>query len=75
MQLHRALMLVKKEVDDRLEGQEDYLHNEELFDRYLVRLVSEKFVVDEKLNLDTGTRRNISTLIGKEYFQLYQARI
>lgn len=75
MQLHRALMLVKKEVDDRLEGQEDYLHNEELFDRYLVRLVSEKFVVDEKLNLDTGTRRNISTLIGKEYFQLYQPRI
>ncbi|WP_373397230.1 hypothetical protein V8V91_22035 [Algoriphagus halophilus] len=75
MQLHRALMLVKKEVDDRLEGQEDYLHNEELFDRYLVRLVSEKFVVDEKLNLDTGTRRNISTLIAKEYFQLYQARI
>lgn len=75
MQLHRALMLVKNEVDDRLEGQEDYLSNEELFDRYLVRLVSEKFVVDEKLDLDTGTRKNISTLIGKEYFQLYQPRI
>jgi type I restriction enzyme R subunit len=75
MQLHRALMQVKNEVDARLEGQEDYLSNEALFDRYLVRLVSQKFVVDEKLELDTGTRQNISTLIGKEYFQLYHHRI
>ncbi|MEB2774982.1 DEAD/DEAH box helicase family protein [Algoriphagus sp. D3-2-R+10] len=75
LQLHRALMLVKRDVDGRLEGQEDYLSNEALFNRYLVRLVSQKFVVDEKLELDTGTRQNISTLIGKEYFQLYQPRI
>ena len=61
MQLHRALMQVKHEVDDRLEGQEDYLKNEALFDRYLIRLVAQKFVMDEKLNLDTGTRQNIST--------------
>src|SRR5690554_1622716 len=75
MQLHRALMQVKHEVDDRLEGQEDYLKNEALFDRYLVRLVAQKFVVDEKFDLDTGTRQNISTLIGKEYFQPYHNRI
>ncbi|MDV3550181.1 restriction endonuclease subunit R [Elizabethkingia anophelis] len=75
IQLHRALMLVKKEVDNRLEGQEDYLNNEALFNRYLVKLVAQKFVIDEKLDLDADTRQNISTLIGKEYFQLYNNRI
>ncbi|AQX89110.1 type I restriction endonuclease subunit R [Elizabethkingia anophelis] len=75
IQLHRALMQVKNEVDNRLEGQEDYLNNEALFDRYLVKLVAQKFVIDEKLDLDADTRQNISTLIGKEYFQLYNNRI
>lgn len=75
IQLHRALMLVKNEVDNRLEGQEDYLNNEALFNRYLVKLVAQKFVIDEKLDLDADTRQNISTLIGKEYFQLYNNRI
>ncbi len=75
IQLHRALMLVKNEVDNRLEGQEDYLNNEALFDRYLVKLVAQKFVIDEKLDLDAETRQNISTLIGKEYFKLYNNRI
>ncbi|MDQ7961423.1 type I restriction endonuclease [Flavobacterium lindanitolerans] len=75
IQLHRALMLVKNEVDNRLEGQEDYLNNEALFNRYLVKLVAQKFVIDEKLDLDAETRQNISTLIGKEYFQLYNNRI
>ncbi len=75
MQLHRALMRVKNEVDNKLEGQEDFLSNEALFDRYLIRLVAEKFVMDEKFDLDADTRQNISTLIGKEYFQLYHNRI
>lgn len=71
MQLHRALMLVKNEVDNKLESQEDFLSNEALFDRYLIKLVAQQFVVNEKIDLDTDTRQNISTLIGKEYFQLY----
>jgi type I restriction enzyme R subunit len=75
LQLHRALMQVKNDVDNKLEGQEDYLSNEALFDRYLTRLVAQKFVLDENLDLDTDTRQNISTLIGKEYFQLYDNRI
>ncbi|WP_298733425.1 type I restriction endonuclease [uncultured Chitinophaga sp.] len=74
MQLHRALIQVKNEVDNKLESQEDFLSNEALFDRYLIKLVSQQFVVNEKLNLDTDTRQNISTLIGKEYFQLYHNR-
>lgn len=75
MQLHRALMRVKNEVDNKLEGQEVFLSNEALFDRYLIRLVAEKFVVEEEFDLDADTRQNISTLIGKEYFQLYHNRI
>lgn len=74
MQLHRALMQVKNEVDNKLEGQEDYLNNEALFDRYLVKLVAQQFVVNENLDLDADTRQNISMLIGKEYYQLYHNR-
>jgi type I restriction enzyme R subunit len=75
IQLHRALMQIKNEVDTRLEGQEDYLNNEELFERYLVRLVAQSFVIEEKLDLDAGARQNIGNLIGKEYLQLYNNRI
>jgi len=71
MQLHRALMQVKSEVDDKLESQEDFLSNEALFDRYLMKLVAQQFVVKEQLDLDAGTRQKISMLIGKEYLQLY----
>ncbi|GGM82793.1 type I restriction-modification system endonuclease [Dyadobacter beijingensis] len=71
MQLHRALTVVKTEVDTKLEGQEDFLANEALFDRYVLRLVAEQFVQQEKLDLDTPTRKNITTLISKEYFNLY----
>ncbi len=74
MQLHRALMQVKHEVDEKLEGQENILDNEAWFERYLIRLVAEQFVVKEKLDIDAPTRQNISNLIGKEYFQLYANR-
>lgn len=74
MQLHRALMQVKLEVDEKLEGQEDILENEAWFERYLIKLVAQQFVVNEKIELDTATRQSISNLIGKEYFQLYGNR-
>ncbi|MBN8683121.1 MAG: type I restriction endonuclease subunit R [Chitinophagales bacterium] len=71
MQLHRALMQVKNDVDSKLEGQEDFMKNEALFDRFLIKLVTQQFVMQEKIELDTQTRQNISTLIAKEYFQQY----
>lgn len=74
IQLHRALMHVKEEVDEKLEGQEDILANQAWFDRYLVKLVAQQFVVKEKIELDAGMRQNISNLIGKEYFQLHDSR-
>lgn len=69
--LHRALMQVKNEVDGKLEGQEDFLKNEALFDRYLIKLIAQQFVVNEKMDLDKEIRRNIGSLIAKEYYQIY----
>ncbi|UOE42456.1 DEAD/DEAH box helicase family protein [Chryseobacterium suipulveris] len=74
MQLHRALMQVRQEIEEKLDGQENIIDNEAWFDRYLVRLVAEQFVVKEKLDIDATTRQNISNLIGREYFQLYGNR-
>lgn len=74
IQLHRALMHVKEEVDEKLEGQEDILANQAWFERYLVKLVAQQFVVKEKIELDAGMRQNISNLIGKEYFQLHDSK-
>lgn len=72
MQLHRALMQVKKEVDNKLESQEDFLNNEALFDRYITKLIAEQFVINEKINLNTEARQAISSLIAREYLQGYQ---
>ncbi|WP_304344098.1 type I restriction endonuclease subunit R [Chryseobacterium koreense] len=74
MQLHRALMQVRHEVEEKLEGQDNIIDNEAWFNKYLVRLVAEQFVVKEKLDIDAATRQNISNLIGREYFQLYGNR-
>ncbi len=74
MQLHRALMQVRHEVEEKLEGQDNIIDNEAWFNKYLVRLIAEQFVVKEKLDIDAATRQNISNLIGREYFQLYGNR-
>lgn len=73
-QLHRALSMVKSEVDSKLEGQEDFLANDALFERYILKLVAQQFVQNEKLDLDADTRSNITTLIAREYFTQYQSR-
>ncbi len=75
MQLHRALMQVKKEVDDKLAGQEDFMKNEALFDRYITKLIAEQFVIQEKIKLDTTARQDISTLVANEYLQAYHNRL
>ncbi len=69
--LHRALMVVKSEVDTKLEGQEDILQNEPFFMKYLMTLVIQQFKEKEKIPLDFATTENINHLIAKEYLQLY----
>jgi len=75
MQLHRALMQVRQEIDDKLASQEDFMKNEALFDRYITKLIAEQFVLQEKIKLDTTARQDISTLVANEYLQAYQNRI
>ncbi|WP_166919866.1 type I restriction endonuclease [Flavobacterium poyangense] len=74
MQLHKALMQVKHQVDSKLEGQEDVLKNEAFFKRYLLQLVVQEFKKNENIPLDFPTTEKINNLIVNEYLQQYQYR-
>ncbi|TSJ44881.1 type I restriction endonuclease subunit R [Fluviicola chungangensis] len=69
-QLHRALMQVKLEVDDKLESQIDILQNEAFFNRFLMQLVIQEFRTKEQIPLDFATTETINQLIAREYLQL-----
>lgn len=71
MQLHRALMHVKLEVDTKLGGQEDILNNEAFFTRYLMQVVVNEFKKKENIPLDYATTESINQLILNEYLNLY----
>ncbi len=73
LQLHRALMQVKQQVDTKLEGQEDLVGNDAYFERYLMQLVVNEFRNKEQIPLDFNTTENINLLIKKEYVQQYLA--
>ncbi|WP_130735915.1 type I restriction endonuclease [Flavobacterium sp. J27] len=74
MQLHKALMQVKEQVDTKLEGQEDLMNNEPYFKRYLLQLVIQEFKKKENIPLDFSTTETINNLIVNEYLQQYQYR-
>ncbi len=74
MQLHKALMQVKQQVDDKLEGQEDLIKNEAFFKRYLLQLVVQEFKKKEQIEMDQAMKNNISNLIANEYLQQFQYR-
>lgn len=74
MQLHKALMQVKQQVDDKLEGQEDLIKNEAFFKRYLLQLVVQEFKKKEQIEMDQTMKNNISNLIANEYLQQFQYR-
>jgi len=74
MQLHNALMQVKQQVDNKLEGQEDIMKNEAFFKRYLLQLVVQEFKKNENIPLDFSTTETINNLIVNEYLQQYQYR-
>ncbi len=68
-QLHRALMQVKLEVDDKLESQVDILNNEAFFHKFLMQLVIQEFKKKEQIPLDFATTEAINHLIAREYLQ------
>ena len=71
-QLHRALMQVKKQVDEKLINQDDLRKNEPYFKRYLLQLVVQEFKKNENIPLDYATTETINNLIANEYLQQYQ---
>ena len=75
LQLYRALIQVKQQVDSKLEKQEDLVGNDGYFDRYLMQLVVNEFRNREQIQLDYLTTENINQLIKKEYVKEYNARI
>lgn len=71
MQLHRALMQIKNEVDNRIEEQKDIVNNEPYFVKYIMQLVVKEFKNKEKIPFDFATSENINQLIVEEYKPLY----
>jgi len=70
LQLHEALMVVKKQTDEQLQNN-NILNNEPFFNRYLLNLVASEFVQKQKINLDFNTTKTINTLIAGEYLAQY----
>ena len=71
-QLHRALMQVKQQVDEKLINQDDLRKNEPYFKRYLLQLVVQEFKKNENIPLDYPTTETINNMIANEYLQQYQ---
>ncbi len=71
-QLHRALMLVKQQVDEKLINQDDVRKNEAYFKRYLLQLVVQEFKKNGKIPLDYAATETINNMIATEYLQQYQ---
>jgi type I restriction enzyme, R subunit len=71
LQLYRALMQVKQQVDTKLEGQEELIGNDAYFEKYLLQLVVNEFKKREKIPLDFATTERINQLIKNEYVQEY----
>lgn len=70
-QLHRALMEVKKQVDQKLSDQEELIQNDAYFAKYLMQMVVNEFRKKENIELDFKTTQNINRLIVNEYVQQY----
>jgi type I restriction enzyme R subunit len=73
LQLYRALMQVKHQVDTKLEGQEDLVGNDAYFERYLMQLVVNEFKKKENIPINFSTTQHINQLIKNEYIQQYQS--
>ena len=73
IQLHRALVQVKTQVDNKLEGQKEVIANEAYFDRFVMQLVVNEFRKKENIPLNMEATQGINNLIKKEYINQYYA--
>ncbi|POR22160.1 restriction endonuclease subunit R [Flavobacterium columnare] len=72
-QLLQVLSQIRTEVETKLEGQENLLANDAVFNRFMLKLVTQNFVINEKIPLDATTRQSISNLIAQEYYKSYNS--
>lgn len=71
MQLYEALMKVKEQTDNQLQNNKNILTNEAFFNEYLLNLVANEFIRNQKIKLDFDTTKNINHLISREYLDQY----
>ncbi len=69
--LLQALMDVKKEIDAKLENQEDLITNEAFFERNVLQSVVQHFKNSGRINLTYPAAESIKSLVAREYFMQY----
>jgi type I restriction enzyme R subunit len=67
VQLQLALMNVKAKADETILNNKNMLDHEPFFNRYMMQLVTQEFLREQKMKLDFQTTRSINQLIVSEY--------
>lgn len=71
VQLQSALMNVKSKVDEQIQNSQDIMANEAFFNRYMMQLVTQEFLREQKMKLDFKTTQSINQLIVSEYLHQF----
>lgn len=71
VQLQSALMNVKSKADEQIQNSQDIMANEAFFNRYMMQLVTQEFLRDQKMKLDFKTTQSINQLIVSEYLHQF----
>lgn len=69
--LLEALMEVKKDIDAKLENQEDLITNEAFFERNVLQSVVQHFKNNGRIDLTYPSAESIKSLVAREYFMQY----
>lgn len=71
VQLQSALMNVKSKADEQIQNSQDIMANEAFFNRYMMQLVTQEFLREQKMKLDFKTTQTINQLIVSEYLNQF----
>lgn len=71
VQLQLALMNVKSKADETILNNKNMLDHEPFFNRYMMKLVTQEFLREQKMKLDFQTTANINQLIVSEYLNQF----
>ncbi|GAB3221290.1 type I restriction endonuclease subunit R [Algoriphagus aestuariicola] len=71
VQLQSALMNVKSKADEQIQNSQDIMANEAFFNRYMMQLVTQEFLREQKMKLDFKTTQRINQLIVSEYLNQF----